>query len=124
MGSKHRQSLLDVAALPVEELAVLCVREGRRPRPIYGAHRWFARRFGTAFRALLTAAALPVGTDFWAAYYEGTDLLRERTVLDPFVGGRTSLFEAMRLGADVIGVDVDASEDLEDRPHRGRLCAG
>jgi hypothetical protein len=30
------------------------------------------------------------------------------TVLDPFVGGGTSLFEALRLGADVVGADVDA----------------
>jgi putative DNA methylase len=108
VDSSRKQSLLDVAGLPVEDLAVLCAREGRRPRPIYGAHRWFARRFGTAFRALLTAAAVPTGADFWTAYYEGTDLLRRWTVLDPFVGGGTSLFEATRLGADVVGVDVDA----------------
>jgi len=87
---------------------MLASREGRRPRPIYGAHRWFARRFGSAFRALLTAAALPEGADFWTAYYEGTDHWHGKTVLDPFVGGGTSVVEALRLGADVIGVDVDA----------------
>jgi adenine-specific DNA methylase len=92
----------------VEELAVLASREGRRPRPIYGAHRWFARRFGSAFRALLTAAALPEGADFWIAYYEGTGHWQGKTVLDPFVGGGTSVVEASRLGANVIGVDVDA----------------
>lgn len=108
MDAYRRQTLLDVAALPVEDLAVLSAREGRRPRPIYGAHRWFARRFGTAFRALLTAAASPVGSDFWAAYYSETDLLHGQTVLDPFVGGGTSLFEALRLGANAVGVDVDA----------------
>ncbi len=100
--------LLDAGLLPVEDLAVLASREGRRPRPIYGAHRWFARRFGSAFRALLTAAALPVGADFWTAYYEDTDRWRGKIVLDPFVGGGTSVVEASRLGADVIGVDVDA----------------
>jgi len=101
-------SLLDSGLLPVEELARLALREGRRPRPIYGAHRWFARRFGSAFRALLTAAVLREGEDFWAAYYGGTDRWRGRTVLDPFVGGGTSVVEARRLGAEVIGVDVDA----------------
>lgn len=93
--------------MPVEDLALLASREGRRPRPIYGAHRWFARRFGSAFRALLTAAALPEGADFWSAYYEGTNYWRGKTVLDPFVGGGTSVVEASRLGADVIGADVD-----------------
>jgi len=101
------RTLLDTGHLPVEELAVLAMREGRRPRPIYQVHRWFARRFGSAFRALLTAAALPPGADFWSAYYKGVDW-RGRNVLDPFVGGGTSIVEALRLGANVIGVDVDA----------------
>lgn len=101
--------MLDAGSLPVEELARIAAREGRRPRPIYGAHRWFARRFGSAFRALLTAAALPEEGDFWTAYYEGVDRYwRGRTVLDPFVGGGTSVVEARRLGAEVTGVDVDA----------------
>jgi len=51
---------------------------------------------------------LPANADFWSAYYDGTDLFRGRTVVDPFVGGGTSLFESIRLGADVVGVDVDA----------------
>src|SRR5256885_17039372 len=93
---RGEQTLLDTAQLPIEELALLAQREGRRPRPIYQVHRWFARRFGSAFRALLTAAALPEGADFWSAYYQGTDW-SERTVLDPFVGGGTSIIEAMRL---------------------------
>lgn len=102
------RSLLDAGLLPVEDLALLASREGRRPRPIYGAHRWFARRFGSAFRAVLTAATLPEGADFWSSYYEGADRWRGKTVLDPFVGGGTSVVEASRLGAGVIGADVDA----------------
>ncbi|MBX5491372.1 MAG: DNA methyltransferase [Chloroflexi bacterium] len=97
---------LERGALPVEELAALAWREGLRPRPIYGAHRWFARRLGTAFRALLTAAALPAHMPFWPAYYGGVSW-RGKTVLDPFVGGGTTVVEAQRLGAWVIGVDVD-----------------
>src|SRR5579859_473301 len=100
-------TLLDHASLPVEDLARLAMREAIRPRPIYQAHRWFARRFGSAFRALLTAAALAPGQDFWDAYYAGVNW-RGRTVLDPFVGGGTSMVEATRLGATVIGGDVDA----------------
>jgi len=99
--------MLDAGTLPVEDLVMLAVREGRRPRPIYQAHRWFARRFGSAFRALLTAAMIEHDADFWAAYHDGVDW-HGRTVLDPFVGGGTSVVEAHRLGADVVGVDVDA----------------
>lgn len=100
------RSLLDAGQLPVEELAGFAERECSRPRPIYIAHRWFARRFGTAFRALLVAAVTPAAGDFWRGFYGEADLSR-LTVLDPFVGGGTSVVEAQRLGATVTGVDVD-----------------
>jgi adenine-specific DNA methylase len=90
----------------VEQLAVLADREGRRPVPIYHAHRWFARRFSSAFRAILIAARLPHDGDFWTAFYDGVDY-SGLTVLDPFVGGGTSVVEAARLGASTIGVDID-----------------
>jgi len=99
-------SRLENGRLPVEELALLATRESRRPRPIYHAHRWFGRRLGTTFRALLTAAAIPTSADFWTAYYDGVSWAG-RTVLDPFVGGGTTLVEAQRLGARVVGADVD-----------------
>jgi len=99
-------SMLDAGNLPVEELAGLAGREGKRPRPVYGAHKWFARRAGSAFRALLVASSLPTDGDFWQAYYGEADLSGVN-VLDPFVGGGTSVVEARRLGATVTGVDVD-----------------
>jgi adenine-specific DNA methylase len=74
--------------------------------PIYHAHRWFARRFSSAFRAILVASGLSAEDDFWSAFYDGIDLSR-LTVLDPFVGGGTSVVEAARLGAATIGVDID-----------------
>jgi adenine-specific DNA methylase len=98
--------MLDAGALPVEDVATLTDREGRRPRAIYQAHRWFARRPGTEFRALLTAAALPVSGDFWDSYYGSVDYAGQ-CVLDPFVGGGTAAIEALRLGASVVGFDVD-----------------
>lgn len=99
-------SMLDFGTLPIEFLAILADREGRRPVPIYQAHRWFARRFSSAFRAILTATKLDSGDDFWQAYYRGVDFAGE-TVLDPFVGGGTSVVEAARLGATTVGVDID-----------------
>ncbi len=69
-------------------------------------HKWFARRLGCTFRAILVGAIEPSTSDFWKAYY-GTARLLGLTVLDPFVGGGTSVVEAMRLGATAIGVDVD-----------------
>lgn len=104
--SRRKMSMLDAGNLPVEELAALAVREGRRPIPIYQAHRWFARRFSSAFRALLVAAELESAADFWHSFYKGVDY-SGKTILDPFVGGGTSVVEAARMGASTIGIDVD-----------------
>lgn len=100
------RTLLESARLPYADLARFAAREGRRPRPIYQAHKWFARRLGSAFRALLVGSVSDPTADFWAAYYENASL-EGLDVLDPFVGGGTSVFEAQRLGANAIGVDVD-----------------
>lgn len=100
------QNLLEAAALPYGDLVRFAAREGRRPRPIYQIHKWFARRLGCSFRAVLVGAVSEPTTDFWKAYYE-TGNLQGVTVLDPFVGGGTSVVEAARLGASAIGVDVD-----------------
>ena len=99
-------SLLTSGNFPVDELVEFAIREGRRPRPIYTAHKWFARRLGTVFRSLLVGSSISADSDFWRAYY-GEANLQGCRVLDPFVGGGTSLYEAHRLGATVFGVDVD-----------------
>gem|GEM_PF-870851 len=41
--------------------------------PPSAAHRWFARRFSSAFRAILTAARLKKSENFWDAFYDGVD---------------------------------------------------
>jgi putative DNA methylase len=100
------RTLLEAGDLPFGDLVRFAAREGRRPRPIYQIHKWFARRLGCSFRALLVGAVEAETADFWKAYYE-TANLSGLTVLDPFVGGGTSVVEAARLGASAIGVDVD-----------------
>ncbi len=99
-------TMLEAGDLPVRQLAAFALREGRRPRPIYTAHKWFARRLGCVFRAILIGATSKPKDDFWAAYY-GDANLKTLKVLDPFVGGGTSVVEASRLGATTFGTDVD-----------------
>ena len=99
-------SLLDNGALPVADLARIAMREGVRPRDVYQAHKWFARRLAITARALLVGAACDRSDSFWRTFYKG-DAWVGRTVLDPFVGGGVMLLEAMRLGASVRGVDVE-----------------
>ena len=98
--------LLEAGQLPVLELTDFAVREGRRPRPIYTGHKWFARRLGSVVRALLVGATSAPGADFWELFYGEADL-RDVVVLDPFVGGGTSIVEAHKLGATTHAVDVD-----------------
>jgi putative DNA methylase len=100
------RSLLDLGALPVADLARIAIREGVRPRPVYQAHKWFARRLAVTARSLLVAAAAREDASFWRVYYR-PESWGERTVLDPFVGGGVMLLEASRLGANVQGVDIE-----------------
>lgn len=102
----HRHSLVEAGRLPVEQLVAFAIREGRRPRPIYTAHKWFARRLGSVFRSLLIGVTSGPDADFNELYYGSADLTGLK-VLDPFVGGGTSVFEASRLGATAYGCDVD-----------------
>lgn len=73
-------------------------------RPIIAVHKWFARRPGTLFRALLLSefASLPLHTSFYKA-----NNLSELRIADPFMGGGTPLIEANRLGCEVIGLDIN-----------------
>jgi putative DNA methylase len=102
----HRQSLVEAGQIPIDLLVAFAVREGRRPRPIYTAHKWFARRLGSVFRSLLIGVTSEPNADFRRLYYGDADLTGLQ-VLDPFVGGGTSVFEASRLGATAFGCDVD-----------------
>lgn len=95
--------------LPIDQLAELACREGQATSPLFRVHRWFARRLSSQFRAILTGLSLPAGAredDFWSRFLGEIDL-RDAVVLDPFVGGGTSVVEATRCGARVIGYDID-----------------
>ena len=88
-------------------VAALALREKQiqqNYRPIIAVHKWFARRPGTLFRALLLS-------EFGArtvqqSYYHANSFAGLR-VADPFMGGGTPLLEANRLGCDVIGTDIN-----------------
>jgi putative DNA methylase len=103
-----RRTLLEAGDLPIEDLAQLALREGQATSPIYRVHRWFARRLGSQFRAMLAALSLsPNDADhFWTRYF-GHIPLDHAVVLDPFAGGGTSVIEASRCNARVIGYDID-----------------
>ena len=102
------RTLLESGGLPIEEIAELALREGQSISPLFRVHRWFARRLSSQFRSILVALALDPSesSSFWDTYFGQIDL-EGAVVLDPFVGGGTSLIEASRCGAQVIGYDID-----------------
>lgn len=91
----------------VSFVAALALREKQiqqNYRPIIAVHKWFARRPGTLFRALILAefGDGPVEDLFFRA-----NSFPGRQVADPFMGGGTPLIEANRLGCDVRGYDIN-----------------
>jgi adenine-specific DNA methylase len=85
-------------------------------RPVYSIHKWWARRPGALFRSIILLANQP-GKSLFKTYENGSlsrhsDYFSSHNfenvvILDPFMGGGTTLIEANRLGAKVIGCDLN-----------------
>ncbi|MBL9001729.1 MAG: DUF1156 domain-containing protein [Phycisphaerae bacterium] len=123
---------VDFPLVPINALSAL---EGNAGKPIYQMSKWWARRRSCVFRALLLAAAMKaptrkhpdgqpmLGVDgnpiidedsvdraVWDAYYanhQAAGNFKNLKVLDPFMGGGTTLVEGSRLGFQVAGVDLN-----------------
>lgn len=119
---------------PIDEVNEIAEREShakRYYRPVYTMHKWWARRLGTVFRTMLLyslADETPpirgdrestIGDnrdlpeidpenpdDLWEYYLEDIDF-EDKTILDPFMGGGTSIVEALRLGCNAIGSELN-----------------
>ena len=73
-------------------------------RPVIAVHKWFARRPGTLFRALLLSEF--VQSPLRESFFRSNNLKGIR-VADPFMGGGTPLIEANRVGCDTVGYDIN-----------------
>ncbi len=83
--------------------------EGNRKKPVYEMHKWWARRLGVNFRALLLASLLPSTvheSTLWSEFFSKHNL-KGLVVLDPFMGGGTTMVEASKIGASIYGNDID-----------------
>lgn len=95
---------------PIVEINKLAVPERNAFKPIYQMHKWFARRSSSVFRAILLAAMKPAGTDIMKEFYKDHTHdpdTNGKVILDPFMGGGTTVVEALRLGCNVIGIDLN-----------------
>jgi adenine-specific DNA methylase len=106
--------------LPIEGLNAISEKEGNSKKPIYQIHKWWARRLGSVFRMLILAAFTEWDDSLspeenqrrlWNRFYSRNELKnkegRPPIILDPFMGGGTTVVEALRLGCKVIGIDLN-----------------
>lgn len=108
-----RESSRLETAFPASEVNRISTREANARasyRPVSLLHKYWARRPGSIFRALLLYAFLDeaefTGKSFWDVY-AGEHDLDGPLVVDPFMGGGTIVFEALRLGCRVAGKDLN-----------------
>jgi adenine-specific DNA methylase len=97
-------------SFPTVHTSELALKEGNAKKPVYAMHKWWARRLGTVFRMLLIWSTSDDDADEEAVsgrFYHSVALPDGFTVLDPFMGGGTSLIETAKLGGRCIGVDID-----------------
>ncbi len=80
-------------------------------RPNTYLHKWWGRRCGSTFRLILKGLVDdPQRQPYYTPYG-----LEGKIILDPMMGGGTTLHEAIRLGANVMGVDIDPIPVLQAR---------
>ena len=88
----------------VAELALREKQIQQNYRPVIAVHKWFARRPGSLFRALLLAEFADAPLE--QAFYSSNELGGLR-IADPFMGGGIPLLEANRVGCAVTGYDIN-----------------
>ncbi|MFX1538891.1 MAG: DUF1156 domain-containing protein, partial [Promethearchaeota archaeon] len=81
-------------------------------RPIYSLHKWWARRPGVTFRAIGLSHFLAPQKLFNGEFGKGMPFymnhnFKDKIIIDPFMGGGTTIVEMNRLGIRTIGVDLN-----------------
>ena len=94
---------------PFEEISRIAKKESWRKeiyRPIYYLHKWWARRLGSVFRAIIIGACAKEDEDILGLFYEATRF-PNIVIYDPMMGSGVTVGEAKKLGCKVIGRDIN-----------------
>ncbi len=94
---------------PIRAISQLAERESWRKevyRPIYYVHKWWARRLGSVFRAIILSSCADEAEDIESLFYQPVQF-RDKIVFDPFMGSGTTIGEALKLGCRAIGRDIN-----------------
>ncbi len=116
MNDTHNIPRAIEVGFPIVEINRLAVPERNSFKPIYQMHKWFARRASCVFRAILLGALKPafkpdgrpidLMEEFYKDHTNDPDT-KGKHILDPFMGGGTTVVEALRLGCRVTGIDIN-----------------
>lgn len=94
---------------PITAISQLAERESWRKeiyRPIYYSHKWWARRLGSVFRAIILSCCVDQDQDVESLFYQPMHFPNV-VVFDPFMGSGTTIGEAVKLGCRAIGRDIN-----------------
>ena len=92
--------------VPFESFYQSSRKEASRKKPVFFIHKYFARRITTNYRLALLDYITNDNKLLDSFYKPSTNKGSGITVLDPFMGGGTTIFEAIRFGCNVIGCDL------------------
>jgi putative DNA methylase len=101
--------LIESDEFPFEFVSALAQRESWRKeiyRPIYHMHKWWAKRLGSVFRAILLGSVLPEDAGLETGFYQQHDL-SHIVLFDPFMGSGVTIGEAHKLGMTALGRDIN-----------------
>ena len=107
--SQTQRAAIEADTFPFEAFCDVAEMESWRKeinRPLYHLHKWWARRLGSVFRAIVIGTLAKEGTDVEDSFY-GRTRFPGTIVFDPFMGSGTTLGEALKLGCRVIGRDIN-----------------
>lgn len=94
---------------PIALVSKLAAHESWRKevyRPLSYIHKWWARRLGSVFRAILIASNLGEDDDVASLLWQPLRF-PDVVVYDPFMGSGVTVHEAVKLGCRVIGRDIN-----------------
>ena len=108
-GAASGRRLIESDSFAFEFVSGLAEMESWRKevhRPVYHIHKWWAKRLGSVFRAVLLGSVLPEKENLADAFYRRHDFSGLK-VFDPFMGSGTTVGEAHKLGFTALGRDIN-----------------
>ena len=92
-----------------ETISEVAERESWRKeinRPIHYIHKWWVRRLGSVFRAIVLEALTSADTNILNIFYRPVRI-PDAIIFDPFMGSGTTVGEVVKLEACAIGRDIN-----------------